>query len=153
MERDLCNYRAVASRKKKTPEEADPSAGTVLRFTDDHYWVRAEDTLAQFGISEVGQLRIGEIVAIDLPDVGDRIERGEVCGELETTRTVHELSAPVSGTVTATNGELEEQPDLANEDPYHEGWLVEVELDDPDELNELLSTDEYEELIVALEEG
>ncbi len=153
MERDLCNYRAVAGRKKKKPVEAEQSAETVLRFTDDHYWVRAEDTFAQFGISEVGQLRAGEIVAVDLPDVGDRIERGEVCGELETTHTVQELYAPISGTVTATNGELEEQPNLANEDPYHDGWLVEVELDDADELNELLSTDEYEELVVALEEG
>ncbi len=123
----------------------------MLRFTDDHFWVRVEDDLAQFGISELGQRRAGEFLAVELPDVGDRIERGEVCGELETSRTVQELRAPVSGTVAAINGELEEQPNLANEDPYYEGWLVEVELDDPDELDELLSTDEYEELVAAEE--
>ena len=124
----------------------------MLRFTDDHYWVRVEDDIAQFGISHIGQQRSGEFLAVELPDVGDRLERGEVCGEMETARTVQELRAPVSGTVAAINGELEEQPNLANEDPYYEGWLVEVELDDPDELDELLSTDEYEDL-VADEEG
>ncbi len=119
----------------------------MLRFTDDHFWVRAEDNFAQFGISEIGQQRAGEIVAVELPEIGDRIERGEVCGELETARTVQEFTAPVTGTVTSVNAELEEQPNLANEDPYYDGWLVEVELDDADELDELLSTDDYEELI------
>lgn len=143
--------RAVAPRKKQVKRvEVDPEP--VLRFTEDHYWVRVEDDTAQFGISEVGQLKTGEIVAIELPDVGDRVERGEVCGEIETARTVGELRAPVSGTVAAINAELEEQPSLVNEDPYYEGWLVEIRLDDPGELEELLSTDEYEELI-ADEEG
>jgi len=136
----------VASRKKK-PGAEERSNGPLLRFTDDHFWVRVEDDVAQFGISDVGQQRAGEILAVELPEVGERIERGEVCGELETSRTIHELRAPVSGTVAATNGELEEQPNLANEDPYYEGWLVEVELDDPSELDELLSTDEYEDLV------
>jgi glycine cleavage system H protein len=149
---DLCNYRAVASRKKKKRSVEDRSAEPVLRFTEDHFWVRAEDDFAQFGISEIGQLRAGEILAVELPEVGDRLERGEVCGELETARTVQEFSAPVSGTVSAINSELEEQPNLANEDPYYEGWLVEIELQDPAELDELLSTDEYEELITEEEE-
>ncbi len=147
----LCNYRAVAARKKKSSVE-EASSEPVLRFTDDHFWVRAEDGSAQFGLSEIGQQRAGEIIAVELPDVGDRIERGEVCGEVETARTVQEFSAPVTGTVTAINGDLDEQPSLVNEDPYYEGWLIEVELDDADELDELLSTDEYEE-IVAEEEG
>jgi glycine cleavage system H protein len=141
----------VASRKRKAGIDDRPS-GPLLRFTDDHFWVRVDDDMAQFGISDVGQKRAGEILAVELPDVGDRIERGEVCGELETARTVQELRAPVSGTVAATNGELEEQPNLANEDPYYEGWLVEVELDDPNELDELLSTDEYEELVADEED-
>jgi glycine cleavage system H protein len=148
---DLCNYRAVASRKKKRSAE-DHAAEPVLRFTEDHFWVRAEDDFAQFGISEIGQLRAGEILAVELPEVGDRLERGEVCGELETSRTVQEFSAPVSGTVSAINSELEEQPNLANEDPYYEGWLVELELEDPSELDELLSTDEYEELVADEED-
>lgn len=136
----------MASRKKRVTID-DRSSDPVLRFTDDHFWVRVEDDVAQFGISELGQRRAGEIVAVELPEVGERIERGEVCGELETARTVQEFRAPVSGTVAAINGELEEQPSLANEDPYYEGWLVEVELDDPSELDELLSTDEYEDLV------
>jgi len=140
----------VALRKKKTKvETADP--GPLLRFTDDHFWVRVEDGCAQFGLAEVGQQITGEIIAIELPEVGDRIERGEPCGELETARTVQEFKAPVSGTVTAVNTEIEERPSLVNEDPYYEGWLVEVDIDDDGELEELLSTDQYEEMIAELE--
>ncbi len=141
----------MARRKKKPTAEAADS-GPVLRFTEDHYWVRSEDGCAQFGISEIGQLVAGEIVAIELPDVGDRVERGEPCGELETARTVQEFKSPLTGTVIAINSELEEQPSLVNEDPYYEGWLVELELDDNDELDDLMSTDEYEEM-VADQEG
>lgn len=136
----------MATRRKNGGAE-ERSEGPLLRFTDDHYWVRVEDDIAQFGLSHIGQQRCGEFLAVELPDVGDRIERGEVCGELETARTVQELRAPVSGVVAAINGELEEQPNLANEDPYNEGWLVEVELDDSSELDELLSSDEYEDLV------
>ncbi len=135
----------AARKKNRKVKEAPPEL--VLRFTEDHMWVRAEDGAAQFGISEIGQLKAGEILAVELPDVGDRIEQGEVCGEFETERTVQEIKSPVSGRVDAVNPELEEQPSLANEDPYHEGWLVEVTLDEPSELDNLLSTDEYEELV------
>ncbi len=147
----LCNYRAVAPRKKKAKID-DRASEPVLRFTRDHFWVRVEDDIAQLGISEIGQLKTGEILAIELPEVGERIERGEVCGELETSRTVQEIRSPVTGSVAASNPELEEQPSLANEDPYYEGWLLEVNLDDAGELDEMLSTDEYEDL-VAEEEG
>ena len=138
-------------KQKKQKREADPV--TVLRFTNDHLWVRAEADRAQIGISDQGQDSIGEIIAVELPDVGDSLEKGEAFGELESVRTVQELVAPVSGTVRAVNGELEDHPSLANEDPYHEGWLIEVELADESELEELMATEDYEEFVAGTDEG
>jgi glycine cleavage system H protein len=135
------------AKPKKQKREADPV--TVLRFSDDHLWVRAEAERAQVGISDQGQDSLGEIIAVELPDVGDSIERGEPFGELESVRTVHELLAPVSGTVRAVNGELEDHPSLANEDPYHEGWLIEIELADENELENLMATEDYEEFVAG----
>jgi len=137
-------------KQKKQKRETDPV--TVLRFSNDHLWVRAEAERAQIGISDQGQDTIGEVIAVELPDVGDSIERGEAFGELESVRTVQELIAPVSGTVRAVNGELEDHPSLANEDPYHEGWLVEIELTDESELEELMATEDYEEFVAGSDE-
>jgi glycine cleavage system H protein len=138
------------SKQKRQKREADPA--TVLRFSDDHLWVRAEAERAQVGISDQGQDSIGEVIAVELPDIGDSIEKGEPFGELESVRTVHELVAPVSGTVRAVNGDLEDHPSLANEDPYHEGWLIEVELADESELEDLMATDDYEEFVAGADE-
>lgn len=140
----------MAKTKKKKIRET--SSEPVLRFSEDHLWVRVEDDRTQVGISEIGQRTIGEILAVELPDVGDRIELGETFGEFETVRTVHELTAPVSGTVVAINSELEDQPELANEDPYYEGWLIEVELSQESELDDLMSTEDYEEFVAAGDE-
>lgn len=137
-------------KQKKQKREADPV--TVLRFSDDHLWVRAEAERAQIGISDQGQDSIGEIIAVELPDVGDSIEKGEPFGELESVRTVRELVAPVNGTVRAVNGELEDHPSLANEDPYHEGWLIEVELADESELEDLMAAEDYEEFVAGGDE-
>ena len=125
---------------------------TVLGFTSDHFWVRVSEDRAQIGLSDYGQGQAGEIIALELSDVGERIEKGEPFGEMESVRTVQELIAPVSGTVIATNTELEDSPYLANEDPYQDGWLIEVELANAEELDDLLGAAEYEEF-VAREEG
>jgi glycine cleavage system H protein len=137
-------------KQKKQRRESDPA--TVLRFSSTHLWVRAEADRAQLGISDQGQDALGEIIAVELPDVGDSLERGEVFGELESVRTVQELIAPVSGTVRAVNGELEDHPSLANEDPYHEGWLIEIELADDSELEDLMATEDYEEFVAGSDE-
>jgi len=119
----------------------------ALRFTRDHLWVRVDGRHARIGLSEHGQVALGEIKAVELPEIGDALERGETFGELESPRTVAELCAPVSGTVTAINTELEDSPSLVNDDPHHDGWLVEVHLSDPDELDELMSAEQYEALV------
>jgi len=116
-----------------------------LKFTDDHLWVRVEGKRAQVGLSEYAQDELGEVIAVELPDVGDTLEKGESFGEVESIKTVSELVAPVSGTISAVNAELEDHPSLVNEDPYHEGWLVEIELSDKDEVEDLMDPDEYEE--------
>jgi len=116
-----------------------------LKFTDDHLWVRVEGKRAQVGLSEYAQDELGEVIAVELPDIGDTLEKGESFGEVESVKTVSELVAPVSGTISAVNAELEDHPSLVNEDPYHEGWLVEIELSDRDEVEDLMDPDEYEE--------
>jgi glycine cleavage system H protein len=117
----------------------------VLKFTEDHLWLRVEGDRAQIGVSEHGQAELGEVIAVELPDVGDEMEKGEPFGELESVRTVSELVSPLTGTVTAINTELEDHPGIVNEDPYHEGWLVELRITDEGELEDLMDADEYEE--------
>ena len=123
----------------------------TLKFTKDHLWVRVEGTHAQVGLSEYAQGELGEVITVELPDLGDELERWEPFGELESVRTVSELATPVSGTVTATNIDLEDQPTLVNEDPYHEGWLIEIELSNLEELEDLMDPDEYEEFVAEQE--
>jgi len=84
---------------------------------------------------------------VELPEIGDSIERGEALGELESRRTVTELISPISGTVTAINTDLADSPSLINDDPHHDGWLVEIELADPEEIDGLMSAERYEALV------
>src|SRR5262249_3539473 len=123
-----------------------------LKFTDDHLWVRVSGKRAHVGLSEYMQDEMGEIIAIELPDIGDALGKGESFGEIESVKTVTDLIAPVSGTVSATNADLEDHPALVNEDPYHEGWLLEIELSDKAELEDLMDPDEYEDFTEGAEE-
>ncbi len=125
----------------------------TLKFTEDHLWVRVEGNRAHLGISEYGQAELGEIIACELPDVGDELEKGEPFGEIESVRTVSELLSPLTGTVTAINAELDDHPAIVNEDPYHEGWLVEIEISEESELEDLMDADEYEEYAAGEDEG
>ena len=125
----------------------------TLKFTEDHLWVRVEGSRAQIGVSEYGQNELGEVIAVEVPDIGDDIEKGEPFGEIETVRTVSELISPLSGSVTAVNTELEDHARLVNEDPLHEGWLIEVEMTDESELEDLMDLDEYEEFASGEDEG
>jgi glycine cleavage system H protein len=125
----------------------------TLKFTPDHLWLRIEGSHAHVGISEHAQAELGEIIAAELPDVGDEVEKGQSFGELESVKTVNELIAPVTGQVVAINTDLDDHPNIVNEDPYHEGWLIEVELSDDSELDTLLDADEYDSLISGEEDA
>ena len=113
------------------------------RYLETHEWARVEGDAARVGISDFAQDELGDVVFVELPDVGDEVARGEAFGVIESIKAVSDLYAPVSGPVTAVNDALEGRPELVNEDPYGEGWLLEVELADADEVDDLLSPADY----------
>ncbi len=115
----------------------------TLKVSEDHVWVGVEDQHVFFGVTNYGQSELGKIISVDLPEVGDKVEKGEAFAEVESNTTVAELIAPVSGTVIAVNPELESHPAVINEDPYNEGWVVEVRLKDRSEVEALMDMDEY----------
>ncbi|WP_459194743.1 glycine cleavage system protein GcvH [Halosimplex sp. J119] len=115
-----------------------------LRYLESHEWVRVDDDSARIGISEFAQDELGDVVFVDLPSDGEEVTADEDFGVVESIKAVSDIYAPVSGTVTAVNDDLVDAPELINEDPYGDGWLIEVELADDAELDDLLSADEYE---------
>jgi glycine cleavage system H protein len=117
--------------------------GKEVKISDKHIWVGVEDQQVYLGLTNFIQAELGTVISVELPDVGDKIEEGEIFAELESVSTVHELESPVSGTVLSVNSDLESRPSMINEDPYNEGWLVEVRLTDYSELDALMDMDEY----------
>jgi glycine cleavage system H protein len=117
--------------------------GKEVKVSDKHIWVGVEDQQVYLGLTNFIQAELGTVISVELPDVGDKIEEGEIFAELESVSTVHELESPVSGTVLSVNSDLESHPSMINEDPYNEGWLVEVRLTDHSELDALMDMDEY----------
>ena len=114
-----------------------------LKVSQHHVWVGIEDQHVFFGLTNYGQGELGRILSVELPELGDKVERGEPFAELESNATAAELIAPLSGTVIAINPVLEARPSIINEDPYNEGWLVEVQLKDHSEVQSLMDMDEY----------
>jgi glycine cleavage system H protein len=117
------------------------------RYLDSHEWARSADGTVTVGISDFAQDELGDVVFVELPDEGTEITAGEDFGVVESIKAVSDIYAPVSGTVTAANEALIEQPELVNEDPYGEGWMIEVEPADESELEDLLSPDAYADQI------
>ena len=120
-----------------------------LRYTAEHEWVRAEGETVRVGITAFAQEALGDVVYVSLPAVGDSVAAGDTCGEVESTKSVSDLYAPVSGEVTAVNGALDTTPELVNNDPYGEGWMIVVKLAKPAEVDALLSAADYEQLIAG----
>jgi glycine cleavage system H protein len=125
------------------------SAPEELRYTEEHEWIATrggEDTLVRVGITEYAQDQLGDVVFVDLPEVGRHVGAGDVFGEVESTKSVSELFAPVDGEVVSVNGAVADSPELINSDPYGEGWLIEIRVDDPAELEALLEAEAYDAL-------
>ena len=120
-----------------------------LRYSKDHEWLRlsADGKTGKIGITDFAQQELGDIVYVELPAVGDDFARGDEFGTVEAVKTVSELYMPVSGTVTAVNEALEDAPELVNDDPYGEGWMIEIELANPDEAGELMDADAYAAMV------
>lgn len=111
-----------------------------LRYTAEHEWVRRSgDDTVRVGITDFAQSALGDVVFVQLPDVGSEVTAGESFGEVESTKSVSDLFAPVSGTVSAVNGDLEGSPQLVNSDPYGDGWLLDVRVSDAAELESAIS--------------
>jgi glycine cleavage system H protein len=120
-----------------------------LRYSADHEWARAEGERITVGITDFAQEALGDVVFVELPAVGAELARGAMLGEVESTKSVSEIYAPVSGRVTDVNSALAETPERLNEDPYGQGWICVIEASDPAELDSLLDAAAYRELTIS----
>ncbi len=118
-----------------------------LKYSKEHLWVRVEGNRAVIGITDYAQHELGTVSTVELPDIGDELEQDDSFGSVEARKTLAELYAPISGAVLEVNEELEEAPESLNDDPYDSGWLVVVALNDKEELNSLMSADDYMEYV------
>lgn len=118
-----------------------------LKYTKDHEWVRIEGNVAYVGITDFAQSELGDIVYVDIDTVDKQISKEDVFGTVEAVKTVSDLFSPLTGTVQEFNDKLEANPELVNADPYGEGWIIKMSVDNTDETSELLSVEAYRELI------
>jgi glycine cleavage system H protein len=118
-----------------------------LKYDKEHAWAKSGDDVVVIGISHFAQDQLGEVVYVDLPDVGDSVSAGDTFGEIESVKSVSELFSPVTGEVIKVNDALEDAPETVNEDPYGEGWMIEVKASDVSELDSLMAAEDYEALV------
>ena len=118
-----------------------------LKYSSDHEWVRLEDGTARVGITDYAQDALGDVVFVDLPEVGRTVAAGESISEVESTKSVSDIYAPLAGTVAEVNSDLADNPERLNEDPYGEGWIFSLDLTDPSAVDGLLDADAYRALV------
>lgn len=120
-----------------------------LKYTRDHEWIRVEGNQGVVGITDYAQKELGDIVFIEIETQGEKLKKEDVFGTIEAVKTVSDMFMPVSGTVLEINPKLESSPDIVNKDPFGEGWMIKVTIDDPSELDSLLDAEGYKNLINA----
>jgi glycine cleavage system H protein len=118
-----------------------------LRYSEEHEWVKVEGEKVRIGITDFAQSELGDIVFVELPEEGDDITAGEPFGSVESVKTVSELYAPISGKVVEVNTDLDDSPEFVNESPYEKAWMVTVELSDASEVDKLMTSEQYDEMI------
>jgi glycine cleavage system H protein len=118
-----------------------------LRYTKDHEWVKLDGNIATIGITDFAQRELGDIVYVDINTVGKSLNAEEVFGTVEAVKTVSDLFLPIAGTIKEINPVLEKQPELVNNDPYNEGWMVKVEVSDTSAVEKLMSSEEYSQMV------
>lgn len=118
-----------------------------LYYAENHEWVKVEDGTAVMGISDFAQSELGDVVFVELPENGDEFEQSEQFVVIESVKTVSDVYMPLSGKITEVNEELLDSPELINDDPYGEGWIVKIDFDDESELDELMNNEEYAEFV------
>jgi glycine cleavage system H protein len=128
-------------------QEAQVEYPEDLRYTNDHEWVRVEGSLAKVGITDYAQDALGDVVYVDLPEVGASVTANRPLGEVESTKSVSDVISPIGGTVVQKNPMIEDRPELVNEQPYGDGWLVVIEPTDPGAIDGLLDSAAYREIV------
>ena len=118
-----------------------------LKFTKDHEWVKVDGDVAIVGITDFAQSELGDIVFVEIETEDEELEKEDVFGTIEAVKTVSDLYMPVSGKIIEVNEELDSKPELVNKDPYNEGWMIKIKMSKPEQLNDLLSAAQYQELI------
>ncbi len=118
-----------------------------LKYSKEHEWVLVEDHVAIIGITEYAQQELGDIVYVELPEIGEKIVKDDPFGAVESVKAVSDIYAPVSGTVIEVNDALPDSPETINDDPYGDGWMIKVEMSDKDDLKDLMSAEEYAEYL------
>ena len=125
----------------KFPEE--------LKYTKEHEWIRVEGDTATVGITDYAQSELGDIVYVEVPNVGETLSQGDTLGTIEAVKTVADIYMPVDGEVLEMNPDLADAPELINQDPYGKGWIVKIKITNPDQLNGLLTAEQYKQMINA----
>ncbi|MDR0811020.1 MAG: glycine cleavage system protein GcvH [Paludibacter sp.] len=120
---------------------------TNLKYTNEHEWLRPEGDVAYVGITDFAQSELGEIVFVEVETVGETLAKGETFGSIEAVKTVSDLFLPVDGEILEYNEKLEDAPELINDAPYGDGWIIKIKISNPAQIDELLSAEEYEKLI------
>ena len=120
-----------------------------LKYTEEHEWVKIEDNIATIGITDFAQGELGDIVYLEIDSLDSEIDLNEVFGTVEAVKTVSDLFMPVGGKVIEMNSTLEDRPELVNEDPYGEGWIIKIDISDLSEVDSLLSPEEYKNMIAS----
>ncbi len=123
-----------------------------LKYSREHEWVLIEDNIATVGITDFAQEQLGDVVFIELPAVGDKVNKDEAFGVVESVKAVSDMYAPVSGTILETNDDLPESPEMINEDPYGDGWVIKIEMTDPTDLDDLLDAAAYQQYVEEQQE-
>ena len=118
-----------------------------IKYTEDHEWTKLEDDILTVGITDFAQSELGDIIFVEFPDLNTEVMIKDSVGTLEAVKTVADIYSPVSGTIIALNEELEDNPELINEDPYNKGWIFKIKINDKNEYNSLLTSDDYKNII------
>ncbi len=121
-----------------------------LYYTKDHLWVRVDDNMAVIGISDYGQAQLGDVVFVELPEVNREVEAGEKVASVESIKAVVDVFSPLTGKITSVNEDLKEDPSLINTDPYGDGWIYEMQMSDPTEIEDLMTSQDYEAYLEEL---
>ncbi len=123
------------------------SSNSSLLFTKEHEWLDMDNNEAKVGITNFAQGELGDIIFVELPDVGDSFEKDDVFGTIEAVKTVADLFMPVSGEIISINSNIEDNPELINTDPHNAGWIIKIKIKDSSEIKSLLTEDKYKDLI------